>query len=870
MSMIQFGDLSDTICCALFLIVISILYYNKPKVATIENYVYSFLIFILGLLLILETDSIIFSYKLLNKNVISFIYELRYAAEIIWALLFLLYIIISTSRKNQGYIPYSQNKEKKYFNKIIIIFSIIIFGCIIAVISLDVDYSIYGDLTESGFSNLIFKSCFVLLSAWVISIIYYLIIRYRYNKNKVDLTNIEVLAKRRIILLSLLFIIIILFIMLIIDKVPNFTYYTIGYGVYFKFLVVFISVLILNIQMIENAESINPRRFIPIIIFTPFWVLALLLNLNYPNLLPESAIFAVETIYIYFTIENPDVKMIQELNLSREEADNANLQKTRFLSVMSHEIRTPLNAIVGFGQTLKEADISKEAKEEVEDIIMASNNLLDIVNGILDISKIETDDLEIVEKDYDSQKMFKEIVALAKARLSSRPIDLRINIDVSIPPVLHGDYLRVKQVIVNILTNSIKYTRDGYIDFQARAISKGEKVDLDITVKDSGIGIKEEDLGKLFTKFQRLDLEKNSSTEGTGLGLAITKRLVELMNGSIDVSSVYGKGTTFNIKLEQGIVHKNVDDVTKNDELKVFVKISPDSRILVVDDNAMNVKVFSRLLTDYNVIADTASSGEECINKVKTGNRYDLIFMDDMMPNLTGTKTLELLKELPEFNTPVIAFTANAISGMREQYLANGFSEYLAKPVKKEDLNDILDLFIASKTNYSANPQIKVVPQLKVAAGYDVPIQTPNVMDVKTPFTKSEPELKIVEVNMHNPNRTKEFLEKNGVDVEHGIGILGDLDTYNMLIDDFDKNINERIENIKRLKEIKDWENYAIETHDLKKDAKYLGFVDLVDIAYKHELAGKAENEEEINELFSQLVEETEKISKIVKAYCKG
>ena len=398
---------------------------------------------------------------------------------------------------------------------------------------------------------------------------------------------------------------------------------------------------------------------------------------------------------MYHTIENPDVKMIEELELAKERADKANAAKTDFLSNMSHEIRTPLNAIVGFSQNLYEEDIPDTAKDQVKDIITASNNLLELVNGILDISKIEANKLEIINDEYSFKRVFDELCSLAHARMGDKDLILRTQYDESIPKVLYGDKLRVKQVILNILTNSIKYTKKGFVEFKISSIIKDDICRLIISVEDSGIGIKQENIEKLFTKFQRFE-EKNSTIEGTGLGLAITKKLVELMNGQIIVQSVYGQGSKFTIALDQRIINNPTIDLEADDKITLDSETYDltGKKVLVVDDNNLNLKVASKLLSKYNLTIELVSSGRECLEKIQSGATYDLVLLDDMMPKMSGVETLGELKKIEGYNIPTVILTANAIAGMREKYLRDGFDDYLAKPIDKGELNKVLKEFV--------------------------------------------------------------------------------------------------------------------------------------------------------------------------------
>ena len=472
-------------------------------------------------------------------------------------------------------------------------------------------------------------------------------------------------------------------------------FYTHGLSAKIMYMLSTIYVFIMIILLIKNLKDIRQKKYVPIIFYIVIGTIVTLIQLTNPSILIITSMETFVTILMYFTIENPDMKLINELNIAKDQADKANQAKSDFLSSMSHEIRTPLNAIVGFSQALSEEDLPEEAKDEVKDIIMASNGLLEIVNGILDISKIESGKIEIVNSEYEFKEIFDSLVALSKARMGDKPLDFIVHYDESIPAVLYGDHTRVKQVILNILTNAIKYTREGYVDFKVSSIIKGDICRLIISVEDSGIGIKQENIPKLFSKFERLDLDKNITIEGTGLGLAITKKLVELMNGKIVVQSIYGKGSKFTIAIDQRIIKKQLDK--KEEKVEEVTSKAIDvsgKKVLIVDDNKINLKVASRLLQGYKVITEEVDSGFSCIDKIKAKEVYDLILMDDMMPKMSGVETLQKLKEIDGFNIPVVALTANAITGMKEKYLADGFTDYLAKPIDKSELNNIISKYL--------------------------------------------------------------------------------------------------------------------------------------------------------------------------------
>ena len=785
------------------------------------------------------------------------------------------------------------------------------------------------------FVNFVGKLLLVYLAFFAIVFSMYVIFVVAMNVENAGLNLFQKKIRNCIILVQVLASILIMVLPINIYMKNGITY---SYGpsanvVYFLSFLCFIVCLF---TVIFNLKKTSKKKLVLLLSFMVGMSFVTLLQKINPALTLATSMETFLLLIMYNSIENPDVKMIQELQVAREQADKANRAKTDFLSSMSHEIRTPLNAIVGFSDCIMDAESLGEAKENAKDIVNASQTLLEIVNGILDISKIEAGKIEIVNSTYNARETFEELAKLITPKMNEKSLDFTYYIAPDIPDNLYGDHANLKKVITNLLSNASKYTDKGFVRYEVNCVNTSDVSKLIISVEDSGRGIKKENIDKMFTKFQRLDEDRNTTIEGTGLGLAITKQLIELMGGKIIVHTIYGEGSKFTVVVNQRI-DKSI--VKQSKKYKTTLDLH-GIRILLVDDTSLNLKVATKLLQKFNAdIVITCDSGFACLEKIQRGEQYDLILLDDMMPKMSGVETLKKLKEIPGFNTPTIALTANAITGMKEKYLADGFDDYLAKPIDKEQLVQVINQILGrSITEEIDVPQITSTSEYKVPIRDNVvsvaelpkeekdkiipvennienelgskldlsergedntlelkPVEVDHIEEIETleedsnskeniktdlipvmDINITEPLTKVQDIdssvidNLSDTNVVKydrSYLEDNGVDVNHALELLGDMDMYNMTISDFMAEVESKWARINEYKNTNNMPDYAIEVHSLKSDCKYLGFMTLADIAYQHELKSKENDSSFVNEHFDELAKEYNNVLEIAKNY---
>lgn len=551
-------------------------------------------------------------------------------------------------------------------------------------------FKLFG--SESLLSVIISKSYLVYYFLWaLLFLIYVYVISFRKKATK----NLKNKNFKLITIILTALVVLIIYILPIELTLKENVAYSSGPSVNFVYSLSFIMVGIMLYCLLKNIKKISTKEYIPLLTFMVLSLVCMIIQKTNPKITLMLMCHSIVTCLMYFTIENPDVKMVKELEIAKDAAEKANKAKSEFLSSMSHELRTPLNAIVCFSELLETKEgLDKESKDFAKDIVSASHNLLELVNSVLDISKIETGKMEVINKEYNAKELFNSLSTMVIPRIGDKKIEFKTRLAEDLPCVLNGDTGKIKQIILNLLTNAVKYTDYGCIDYDIECLNdfKNNRTKLIVSVRDTGRGIKEEDINRLFQKFERIDEDRNTTIEGTGLGLAITQSLADLMGGKIKVTSRYGYGSTFTFVFEQDVVSFNEVEEKKEEEIIEEKVDFSNKSILVVDDSKLNLKVAENVLKEYNVNIFTCTSAKECLDYLSIG-KYDIILMDIMMPVMNGVEALKEIKKLG-VETPVIALTADAIDGQEDKYLKEGFDGYLSKPIDKNELKKVLNKYL--------------------------------------------------------------------------------------------------------------------------------------------------------------------------------
>ena len=531
-----------------------------------------------------------------------------------------------------------------------------------------------------------------------------------------------------------------------------------------------------------------------------------------------SSISVAAVMYLHFRMYNKQQEILEE---ARIEAQSANKAKSAFLANMSHEIRTPINVMLGMNEMILRESESKEIRQYAKSIERSGGYLISLINNILDISRIESGKMEIEEGKYELRQLLDEVMLIAEKQAEQKSLKMNLIFDKTLPAYLIGDVIHIKQILLNLINNAVKYTKEGQIDIK---VSKNaEETKLIFEVKDTGIGIKEENLPVLFDAFMRVDSKKNKKIKGTGLGLAIAKQLAEQMDGMIWVESVYGKGSSFFVQLPMKKVSDGkISNVEwkETDERKRRSFVAPQAKILIVDDNPENLMVTRSLLKRTAVFVDTAASGEECVHKVRQ-NIYDLILLDYMMPQMDGIDTIRELKKDVQFHIPVIALTADVTKGIEQTFLREGFCAYLSKPVMWSKLEDLL-------MKYLRDDLVFIREDLK---------EEQKIKDEEFKQLKGQ-------------------LKENDIKIEEGLRLLdGDFMQYRKLMEFFMEYQEEYMRQMQQLmtqKEVKVDEITRM-MHTLKSNAKAIGAIHLYEIAKEMEDRGKQKDMEYIMSAYDLL-----------------
>ncbi len=591
--------------------------------------------------------------------------------------------------------------------------------------------------------------------------------------------------------------------------------YSYGPAVYTLYVSVAFYLIMVLVNLCKYWKQINPKKKIAVGIAMATEIFILLLQSAYPTALISGMGAMLIILSFYLTMENPDILLVKQIQIEKQKAEEANAAKSSFLSHMSHEIRTPMNAVVGMTEILLRTELTEEQRSYLINIKGSGNALVSIINDILDISKIEAGKMELIDEVYEMHAMLDEIQMIILNRIGEKPVELIYEIDETLPKALYGDGLRLRQIMINLLNNAVKFTDKGHVKLIIKVESKtDETATLYIAVEDTGQGIKEEDFQRLFAAFEQVNTSQNHGKVGTGLGLTISNQLIGMMGGKLELESTYGVGSRFFFTIPQQVVSEELlaKEDAENDTMNF---IAPDARILIVDDNEMNRKVALGLLAPFQMQMDTAEDGQIALEMIQA-KEYHIIFMDHMMPVMDGIEASKALRQMDGSyykNVPVIALTANAMKEAEKLFYEAGMNGFIAKPIDVRQMCKVIRKWL------------------------------PDELIITTEYCTTE----------ETDGSVLPVIE--GIDSSAGVNYAGSVKLFTNLLGDFYKVIDAKSDKIMNCIAENEIRAYTIEVHALKSATRMIGAAELSDEFLHLEELGNANDVEAIKKETPKVLE---------------
>ena len=609
-------------------------------------------------------------------------------------------------------------------------------------------------------------------------------------------------------------------------EIGNYSYGPAANMTYFSIGVHLVGVVVL---LAVNRKKVHAKKKLGITVAMTVEIVIALYQAFHPLALLSGMGIMLIVLAFYLTMQNPDIALVEQVQEEKKKAEAANEAKSTFLSHMSHEIRTPMNAVVGMTELMLRTDVTTEQREYLVNIKNSGNALVSIINDILDLTKIESGKMELSEDDYEVAPMLKDIRMIIENRIGDKQLALIYEVDEKLPKWMRGDALRIRQIIINLLNNAVKFTEEGHVKLKIEVLSEEDDgVNVKVIVSDTGQGIRKEDLEKLFEAFEQVDKERNRGKEGTGLGLAISSDLIRLMGGKLEVQSVYNEGSEFFFSIKQKYAVNKEINAEKEDD-RDFT--APEAKVLVVDDSQINLKVAVGLLKPLRMQVDIAESGQQALKMVQE-TEYDIVFMDHMMPGMDGIETTKRMRQLPVKyleEVPIVAFTANAMKEAEKSFYEAGMNGFIPKPIETEQLFRSVRRFLPE--------QLLVYP-----------------VEGSIPFVAPESE--------------KQYeLKLDGIDVQEGVKNAGSTDFYMEILGDFYLLIDMKSLKIEKCMEDELWRDYTVEVHALKTSARMLGAMELSKEFARLEQLGNEESTDEIREETPKVLAHYRSFKEVLKPF---